>query len=140
MAARSIVKGENMFGSLPLMAIIVIVYNILAFTGIPLDMSLLEVKLVSGAAWNVTVSDLLLTSGLVLLFLEMISATRTGSSTVINHGLSLVVFVAALVEFIVLPQFGTSTFFLITMYTLLDVVAGFTVTIATARRDFSVGE
>ncbi len=129
-----------MFGSLPLMAIIVIVYNILAFTGIPLDMSLLEVKLVSGAAWNVTVADLLLASGLVLLFLEMISATRTGSSTVINHGFSLVVFVAALVEFIVLPQFGTSTFFLITMYTLLDVVAGFTVTIATARRDFSVGE
>ncbi|MBG51285.1 MAG: hypothetical protein JJ939_08840 [Alphaproteobacteria bacterium] len=129
-----------MFGSLPLMAIVVIVYNILAFTGTPLDMSLLEAKLVSGAVWSVSVSDVLLTSGLILLFLEMISATRTGSSTVINHGLSLVVFVAALVEFIVLPQFGTSTFFLITMFTLLDVVAGFTVTIATARRDFSVGE
>tara|TARA_A100000171_G_scaffold50969_1_gene63775 strand:+ start:269 stop:637 length:369 start_codon:yes stop_codon:yes gene_type:complete len=122
------------------MAIVVIVYNILAFTGTPLDMSLLEAKLVSGAVWSVSVSDVLLTSGLILLFLEMISATRTGSSTVINHGLSLVVFVAALVEFIVLPQFGTSTFFLITMFTLLDVVAGFTVTIATARRDFSVGE
>ncbi len=129
-----------MFGSLPLMAIVVIVYNILAFTGTPLDMSLLEAKLVSGAVWSVSVSDVLLTSGLILLFLEMISATRTGRSTVINHGLSLVVFVAALVEFIVLPQFGTSTFFLITMFTLLDVVAGFTVTIATARRDFSVGE
>ncbi|MEQ9519764.1 MAG: hypothetical protein RLN89_10025 [Parvibaculum sp.] len=129
-----------MFGSLPLMAIIVIVYNILVFTGTPLDMSLLDAKLVSGAVWSVTITDVLLTSGLVLLFLEMITATRTGSSTVINHGLSLVVFVAALIEFIVLPQFGTSTFFLITMFTLLDVVAGFTVTIATARRDFSVGE
>ena len=58
----------------------------------------------------------------------------------VNHGLSLVVFIVALIEFIVLPEFGTSTFFMITLFTLLDVVAGFTVTIATARRDFSVGE
>lgn len=130
-----------MFGSLPLMAIVVIAYNVLVYaTNTPMDFALLDAQLVSGATWTVTVSDALLVSALVLLFLEMVSSTRTSSSTVINHGLSLVVFIGALVEFIVLPAFGTSTFFLITMFCLLDVVAGFTVTIATARRDFSVGE
>ena len=130
-----------MLGSLPLMAIIVIVYNIMALvTGPAMDTTLLDVDLVSGAVWSMKVSDLLLVSALGLLFLELIGSTRTDSSSVINHGLSLVVFIGALIEFIVLPAFGTSTFFLITMFTLLDVVAGFSVTIATARRDFSVGE
>ncbi|MEQ9145817.1 MAG: hypothetical protein RLO08_15830 [Parvibaculaceae bacterium] len=130
-----------MLGSLPLMAIVVIAYNVMVFvTGPSMDAPLFEAELLSGAAWTVTVSDGLLVSALILLFFEMVGSTRTSGTTVINHGLSLVVFICALVEFIVLPQFGTSTFFLITMFALLDVVAGFTVTIATARRDFSVGE
>jgi len=130
-----------MLGSLPLMAIVVIAYNIMALvTGPAMDTTLLDAQLVSGAVWSMKVSDLLLVSALALLFLELIGSTRTNSSSVINHGLSLVVFIGALIEFIVLPAFGTSTFFLITMFTLLDVVAGFSVTIATARRDFSVGE
>jgi len=130
-----------MLGSLPLMAIVVIAYNVMALvTGPSMDMSLFEAQLVSGATWTVTVADGLLVLALILLFLEMVTATRTSGSTVVNHGLSLVVFIAALVEFMVLPEFGTSTFFMITMFTLLDVVAGFTITIATARRDFSVGE
>ncbi|PCJ69751.1 MAG: hypothetical protein COA62_09575 [Rhodobiaceae bacterium] len=130
-----------MLGSLPLMAIIVITYNVMALvTGPTMDTSLFEAQLVSGATWTVTVADGLLVLALILLFLEMVTATRTSGSTVVNHGLSLVVFIAALVEFMVLPEFGTSTFFMITMFTLLDVVAGFTITIATARRDFSVGE
>ena len=138
---RSKIKGEIMLGSLPLMAIVVIAYNIMALvTGPTMDTTVLDVDLVSGAVWSMKVSDLLLVSALGLLFLELIGSTRTDSSSVINHGLSLVVFIGALIEFIVLPAFGTSTFFLITMFTLLDVVAGFSVTIATARRDFSVGE
>jgi hypothetical protein len=130
-----------MLGSLPLMAIIVIAYNIMALvTGPSMDTTIIDAELLSGAVWSMKVSDVLLVSALGLLFLELVGSTRTDASSVINHGLSLVVFIAALVEFIVLPAFGTSTFFLITMFTLLDVVAGFTVTIATARRDFSVGE
>ncbi|WOF75466.1 hypothetical protein QMT40_003138 [Parvibaculaceae bacterium PLY_AMNH_Bact1] len=131
-----------MFTTLPLMALAVIAYNVLVFLGGGAAMGnvLAEVQLLSGATWSVTVSDILLSSALVLLFFELIGSTRTTGSSVLNHGLSLVVFIIALIEFIVLPEFGTSTFFLITLFTLLDVVAGFTVTIATARRDFSVGE
>jgi hypothetical protein len=38
------------------------------------------------------------------------------------------------------PAFATSVFFLIMMMSLLDVMAGFMVTIASARRDFGVVE
>jgi len=123
------------------MAIVIVAYNIMALvTGPSMETTLIDAQLLSGAVWSMKVSDLLLVSALGLLFLELIGSTKTSTSSVINHGLSLVVFIGALIEFIVLPEFGTSTFFLITMFALLDVVAGFTVTIATARRDFSVGE
>ena len=130
-----------MLSSLPLMAIVIVAYNIMALvTGPSMETTLIDAQLLSGAVWSMKVSDLLLVSALGLLFLELIGSTKTNTSSVINHGLSLVVFIGALIEFIVLPEFGTSTFFLITMFALLDVVAGFTVTIATARRDSSVGE
>lgn len=130
-----------MLGTFPLMALVIIVYNALVFlTGIDLAAPVFEVALVSGAIWTVSVNDIIVAAGLVLLFLELIGATRTGASTIVNHALSMLVLLVALIEFIVLPQFGHSTFFLLVMLTLFDVIAGFTVTITAARRDFTVGE
>jgi len=57
-----------------------------------------------------------------------------------NHGFSLILFVVCLVEFLLFPAFATSVFFLIMVMTLLDVMAGFMVTIAAARRDFGVAD
>lgn len=130
-----------MFGSLPLLALVVIAYNIIVFlTGFTMETGVFTVALVSGTAWTVTIGDALLVFGLVMLFLELINSTRTGSATIINHALSMLVLLVALVQFIVLPQFGTSVFFLIVLLNLLDVIAGFTVTITAARRDFTVTE
>lgn len=130
-----------MLGTFPLMALVIIVYNALVFlTGIDPAAPVFEVALVSGAIWTVSVNDIIVAAGLVLLFLELIGATRTGASTIVNHALSMLVLLVALIEFVVLPQFGHSTFFLLVMLTLFDVIAGFTVTITAARRDFTVGE
>ncbi|MEN6544088.1 hypothetical protein [Parvibaculum sp.] len=130
-----------MFGSLPLMALVVIAYNVVVFiTGFTLETEVFSIALISGAIWTVNVGDIILVLGLLLLFIEIINATRTGTLTIVNHALSMLVLLIAVVEFIVLPQFGTSDFFLIVMLTLLDVIAGFTVTITSARRDFSVNE
>lgn len=130
-----------MVGSLPLLALVVIAYNIIVFlTGFTMETSVFSVPLVSGTAWQVTIGDILLVFGLIMLFLELINATRTGSATIINHALSMLVLLVALVQFIVLPQFGTSVFFLIVLLNVLDVIAGFTVTITAARRDFTVSE
>ncbi|HMM13644.1 MAG TPA: hypothetical protein PKA57_03390 [Parvibaculum sp.] len=130
-----------MLGSLPLLALVIIAYNIIVFlTGATMETALVPVSLVSGAIWTLTVGDTLLVLGLLLLFLELVNSTRTGAPTIINHALSLLVMLVALVQFIVLPQFGTSIFFLLVLLCILDVIAGFTVTITSARRDFSVSD
>lgn len=130
-----------MLGTLPLMALVIIAYNLIVFlTGMTMTTEVATITLISQAEWQIVVGDVLLFFGFVLLFLELVSATRTGTSTIINHGLSMLVLLVGLVEFIVLPQFGTSVFFLIVLLSLFDVIAGFTVTITSARRDFSVGE
>ena len=91
------------------------------------------------AIWSFTVSDLLLLFALILLFFEILKSTRTGAGAVLDHLLSTAVFIVALIEFILFAQAATSTFFLIVVITLLDIIAGFSVSITSARRDFSVG-
>jgi hypothetical protein len=128
-----------MLGSLPLLALVVIIYNVVVYlTGYTMDSTVFELKLVSGTIWTVSLGIVLLTFGLLMLFLELVNSTKTGTSTIINHGLSMLVLLVALVQFIVLPPFGTSVFFLIVVLTLLDVIAGFTVTITAARRDLNI--
>ena len=51
----------------------------------------------------------------------------------------MVVFIAVLVEFLMVKQAATSTFFLILVACLIDVIAGYTIGIRVARRDLSIG-
>ncbi|HCX68482.1 hypothetical protein [Parvibaculum sp.] len=130
-----------MLGTLPLMAIVIIIYNVVVYlTGLSMESQITSITLISGAVWTLSVGDLIVYVGLLLLFLELVNATKTGASTIVNHALSMLVLLIALVQFIVLPQFGTSTFFALVLFALFDVIAGFTVTITAARRDFTVGE
>ena len=87
------------------------------------------------AQWPVSLGDLLLAASLVVLFIELLKSTTSRSAAIINHSLSMVLFIGCLVEFLLLPAFATSTFFLLTLMVLLDVLAGFIVTIVAARRD-----
>ena len=124
----------------PLLILVLIAYNILVFlTGASLDGQIFSLTMVSGAVWSFKVSDVLVLFALILLFVEILKATRTGAGAVVDHLLSTAVFIIALVEFILVAQAATTTFFLIVVITLLDVIAGFSVSITSARRDFTVG-
>ena len=57
---------------------------------------------------------------------------------IVNHSLSMILFVICLVEFLLLQGFSTSVFFLLTLMVLLDVLAGFIVTIVASRRDIDL--
>ena len=89
--------------------------------------------------WTLHASDLLLAFGVLMLYLEVFKSTNTGMQSVVDHALSMAVFVIFLVEFLVVEACGTSTFFILGLMSLVDVVAGFTVSIAGARRDFTYG-
>lgn len=126
--------------SLPWILLSLIAYNAIVFmTGTPFESVVLAVPMLSGAFWQFTLADLIVAGSLFLLFIEILKATRTGGNSLVDHGLSTVVFIICLIEFLVVPQAATSLFFFITLIALIDVVAGFSVTIRAARRDFAVG-
>jgi hypothetical protein len=104
-----------------------------------LNTELFSVPMISGARWSFTWSDLILIIALIILFTEILKATYTSTSSLVDHGLSMIVFVAGLIEFIVVPQAATSTFFLFLVTLLIDVIAGFTIGIRVARRDIGFG-
>jgi hypothetical protein len=76
---------------------------------------------------------------MVVLFIEIVKATYTGTASMIDHGLSMLVFIAFLVEFLLVPQASSSVFFLLMMAALIDVIAGFTIGIRVAKRDIGFG-
>ena len=97
-------------------------------------------KMFSGDPWQFSFSDFLLLFGVAMLFIEVVKATRTTSKEIINHGLSMLLFVVALIEFITLKGFATSTFFFLMLFTLFDVVAGYTISIVAAEHDLGLGK
>jgi hypothetical protein len=127
--------------ALPLTIIPFILYNLLMITGVDLNGSLVGngITMMSGGTWIFTWGDLLLLIGMVVLFIEIVKATYTGTASMIDHGLSMVVFIAFLVEFLLVSQASSSTFFLLMMAALIDVIAGFTIGIRVAKRDIGFG-
>jgi hypothetical protein len=133
-----------MLGALPLLALPVALYNILALTiaggfggsGAAQRMatSVFTVAMASHAVWSVSLGDLLLAGGLVVLFVELLKSTASRREAIVNHALSMLLFIFCLVELLLFPAFATSIFFLLSLMVLLDVLAGFIVTIATSRR------
>ena len=94
----------------------------------------------SGALWVLSLGDVLVIAALVVLFVELLKSTSSRSTAIVNHGLSMLLFVICLLQFLLLEAFATSSFFLITLMVLLDVLAGFIVGMVAARRDFAVEE
>jgi hypothetical protein len=126
--------------SVPLLGILALAYILIAtISSAAVDGVAMSVGLPSGAAWTMTTGQLLVAIGLVALYIEILKATRTSTASVIDHLLSVFVFIACLLLFLLSANLGTATFFLITFMALIDVIAGFTVTISAARRDFGPG-
>lgn len=110
----------------PLLLIPLAIYNIIVFLmpGVSLTDPLVKLALMSGAEWPVTLSDVVLTLGILLLLAEVVKGARPGAKYLTDHLLSLIVFGAAAAEFVLWPKFGTSTFFLLTALALVDFLSG----------------
>ena len=137
-----------MFAAFPLLALPVVLYNLIALTLTGVFKSveangqiirpLFWIPMTSRAQWPVSLGDLILAVALVVLFIELLKSTTSRRVAIINHSLSMILFILCLVEFLLAPAFATSTFFLLTLMVLLDVLAGFIVTIVAARRDIDI--
>lgn len=139
-------EGRRARGALipPLLIIPFLIYNVVAFTAFGGGTegwrmtNLITVPMVSGQSWTLTGGDLLLVGGLVCLFFEVLKSTNTGRSSVIEHMLSTLLFVVFLVEFLLVGAAASSTFFLLMIMALVDVIAGFTISITGAGRDVTM--
>jgi len=134
-----------MFAAIPLLLLPVLAYNLIALTlqgGLQavdadarMSQQLFSMRMTSHIDWMVSLGDLLLAASLVVLFVELLKSTTSRRIAIVNHALSMVLFIVCLVEFLLAPACATSVFFLLTLMVLLDVLAGFIVTIVAARRD-----
>ncbi|MCX7298731.1 MAG: hypothetical protein WCG00_03390 [Hyphomicrobiales bacterium] len=124
----------------PLLLVPFAIYNIIAFLmpGLSWTGALTTVHMMSGGEWSMSIGDVLIAFSIVVLFGEMMKATRIGIRTVVDHGLSLVLFLVMLVEFILVKQAATATFFLLLIIGIVDVMGGFAITLRSAQRDLTV--
>jgi hypothetical protein len=110
----------------PLLLIPIAIYNIIVFLmpGVSFADPLVKLTLMSGAEWPLTLSDILLALGIVLLLFEIIKGARPGSKYLTDHLLSLIVFGGAAAEFLLWPRFGTSSYFLLALLAMVDFLSG----------------
>jgi hypothetical protein len=136
-------QGVLMLAAIPLLILPFALYN-LAMIGMfggtaGLNAEMLSLSMLSGATWTMRFSDLLIVVALMLLFVELLKATRTSSRALMDHLLSMVLFIAFLVEFLLLAPAATQLFFILMTISFIDVIAGFAVSMRSAGRDVSIG-
>jgi hypothetical protein len=124
----------------PLLLVSFAIYNIIAFLmpGVSWTGALTTVHMMSGGEWSPSAGDMLIALSIVLLFGEMMKSTRIGIRTVVDHGLSLLLFLAMMAEFLLVKQAATGIFFLLLVISLVDVMGGFAITLRSAQRDLTV--
>src|SRR3954471_19642961 len=124
----------------PLLVIPFAIYNMIAFLTPSLNWTdkVASVHLISGQEWTITPEEILLAFSVLLLGVEIVKATRLGLRGILDHILSMILFIVMLVEFLLVPRAGTSTFFILMVISLVDVLAGFIITARTAQRDIQI--
>lgn len=123
----------------PLLIIPFVLYNMIAFLlGMDFKTTIFSIPLLSGERMPVSIGDMLVIFSVLLLYVEILKATRLSSKAIIDHVLSVVLFIIMMIEFIVVQRAATSTFLILMTLCFVDVIGGFTITIRTAQRDLNV--
>jgi len=124
----------------PLLLIPFAVYNMIVFLtpGVSWTSPVTTVHMMSGQDWVLTWEDILLAFAIFLLWVELIKSARIGARGAVDHILTVALFVAMLIEFLLVQKAATSTFFLLMAIALVDALAGFVVGMRTAGRQIEV--
>ncbi|KQX44273.1 MULTISPECIES: hypothetical protein [unclassified Ensifer] len=132
-----------MLAAIPLLILPFAIYNLAMigmFGGLAgLNADMVSLSMLSGATWTMRFGDLLIVGALLLLFVELLKATRTSSRALMDHLLSMILFIVFLIEFLLLAPAATQLFFILTTISFIDVIAGFAVSMRSAGRDVSIG-
>jgi hypothetical protein len=130
------------FDVFPLLALPMLYYNIAVFAGFgadPLQVNAwlagnaFTLTMFSGAVWSMTQADVIVAAAMGLLFIEILKSVGSPMLSLVNHGIAVMTLLVYVVEFISVPGFTTSVFFLLALMQLIDVIAGYTITIVATR-------
>ena len=97
------------------------------------------ITLPSKQVWRPTMGQLLILISVLILYVELLKSTQTSQVSIIDHTLSTFVAIGYFGFFLSKHWAANDIFLIIMSMSFLDVIAGFTITITTARRDFSLG-
>jgi hypothetical protein len=126
----------------PLLIIPFAIYNIVTFIMAMPDAiwttEATSVQMTSGQVWILTWEDIIIAGSILLLWIEVIKSTRIGVRAIVDHVLSMLLFVAMLIEFLLVRAAGTSTFFLMLIIAMVDVLAGFIISIRSSQRQVEI--
>ncbi len=130
----------SMISRIPTLVFLFIAYNLVIFLGHAewLNTIVFNINMMSGAHLEIAGHHVFIFAGLALLYIEIFKATRSHQVSLMEQSFSLLLFMLFLVEFLMVEAAGSSTFLVLTLLQLLDVMAGFTVSVSAARRDISI--
>jgi hypothetical protein len=120
----------------PLLIIPFAFYNVVAFflPGLEWAQPLARTRMPSGTSWTLTLGDFVVAIAVFILFLEVSKSIRVERRGLLDHLLSFLLFVVMLVEFLVVKQAATSTFFLLLVTCLVDGIGGLAFSLKELRR------
>lgn len=129
-----------MLRAFPYTLVTLVIYNIVIIFSGPetWDNVVMTLGLFSDVDWPLTTGMLMIVAGLAILLVEILRATNIDRRAINNHIFSIIVLLIYVIEFVVIGEAGNSTFFILTMIALVDVLGGVVITIRLATRDFAV--
>ena len=125
--------------NIPYTIIPLILFNIAILAAAP-DVwatGIFQVRLFSDALWSLNWGDLMVFVGLLALLGEVFRSTSMARGAVANHLFSIIVLVIYVIEFVVVADAANSTFFILMIIALIDVLTGVVVAIRMATRDIA---
>ncbi len=124
----------------PLLILPFAVYNILAFLmpGFSWTAELWRFHMSSGGEWAITSGDLIVGASILILLIESIKSARVSRRSIVDHLLSMLLFIGMLIEFLMVREAASTTFFLMLVIGFVDVIGGFAITTRAAQRDISI--
>jgi hypothetical protein len=84
----------------------------------------MPVRMPSGMTWWLSGGDLVVLLAVVLLFVELIRGTGASRYAILHHTAAVILFLACLGLFAMVPAFATTTWFLLMVMAGLDIVGG----------------
>jgi hypothetical protein len=123
----------------PLLLVPFVLYNMVAFLfDLPFGTVLFSFSLLSGGSLAINIGDALVILGALLLYLEILKATRLAGKAVMDHLLSVMLLAAMVFELVSAQRAATSTFLVLLVLSFVDVISGLSLAVPDTPRNIAL--